>query len=571
MLYSLTSFLLVAFTTLIAVAWRKLYPKPYPGIPYNKKSATRIIGDVPDLMSIVQKTNEFSDAIFTTTTQKLGTPIAQLLLPGFQRPLIVLEDPREIEDIVFRRNKEFDKAPMAINMMSSMFPHASVSQYTTPKLREQKRLWVDVMGADFLHKAAAPNIHKVTLELLDLWRLKATTIYKGQPFDVRDDLQNATLDAIWVAIIGEEAGTTRHEIMKLRDQLLGGKAARTDSKDRDAPAAVFLKGEMEYIANTIARNSTTPSPKWASKLETFTPRYRKFRRTVTSEISLAMRKAVDRFQRVEVGQLEANELDTCMMDMVLRRQVTEAKKTQKPMTDPTQDQNMLDEMFAMLVGGHDSTTDSLCWFIRYMEAFPGVQAELREALRSAFHTCQPGVDEILETGVPYLDATCEESFRLGGTVKANLRQAIVDTEILGCHIPKGAQIFMNYHINRPPVPVDEPKRTSGARAAAEKTGDGFGSRAGNDLASFEPRRWLVRDEVTGKEVFDSRALLSLAFGGGYRGCAGRKLATMEFRIVVTLLILNFEIQELPQKYKCESATEKLFREPDMPYAKLRAL
>ncbi|KAK8060114.1 hypothetical protein PG996_010044 [Apiospora saccharicola] len=447
MLYSLTGFLLVAFIALIAVAWRKLYPKPYPGIPYNTKSATRIIGDVPDLMSIVQKTNEFSDAIFTTTTQKLGTPIAQLLLPRFQKPLIVLEDPREIEDIVFRRNKEFDKAPMAINMMSSMFPHASISQYTTPKLREQKRLWVDVMGADFLHKAAAPNIHKVTLELLDLWRLKATTIYKGQPFDVRNDLQNATLDAIWVAIIGEAAGTTRHEIMKLRDQLSGGKAARTDSKDRDAPAAVFLKGEMEYIANTIARNSTTPSPKWASKLETFTPRYRMFRRT-----------------RVEVGQLEADELDTCMMDMVLRRQVAEAKKTRKPMTDPTQDQNMLDEMFAMLVG-----------------------------------------------------------------------------------------------------------RTSGARAAAKKSGDGFGSRAGNDLAYFEPRRWLVRDEATGKEVFDSRALLSLAFGGGYRGCAGRKLATMEFRIVVTLLILNFEIQELPQKYKCLSATEKLFREPDMPYAKLRAL
>ncbi|KAK7958524.1 hypothetical protein PG988_013372 [Apiospora saccharicola] len=505
MLYSLTGFLLVAFIALIAVAWRKLYPKPYPGIPYNTKSATRIIGDVPDLMSIVQKTNEFSDAIFTTTTQKLGTPIAQLLLPRFQKPLIVLEDPREIEDIVFRRNKEFDKAPMAINMMSSMFPHASISQYTTPKLREQKRLWVDVMGADFLHKAAAPNIHKVTLELLDLWRLKATTIYKGQPFD-------------------------------------GGKAARTDSKDRDAPAAVFLKGEMEYIANTIARNSTTPSPKWASKLETFTPRYRMFRRT-----------------RVEVGQLEADELDTCMMDMVLRRQVAEAKKTRKPMTDPTQDQNMLDEMFAMLVGGHDSTTDSLCWFVRYMEAFPGVQAGLREALRSEFPTPSLGLTRFLKLTFLTLTRRARRAFVLVVPSKpTNLRQAIVDTKILGCRIPKGAQILINYHINRPPVPVDESKRTSGARAAAKKSGDGFGSRAGNDLAYFEPRRWLVRDEATGKEVFDSRALLSLAFGGGYRGCAGRKLATMEFRIVVTLLILNFEIQELPQKIQMFERNREAF-------------
>lgn len=46
---------------------------------------------------------------------------------------------------------------------------------------------------------------------------------------------------------------------------------------------------------------------------------------------------------------------------------------------------------------------------------------------------------------------------------------------------------------------------------------------------------------------------------------------MEYLIVVTLLILNFEIQELPQEYKSMSATEKIFRRPDLTYAKLRAL
>lgn len=350
MLYSLTGFLLVALAALIIMGWHKLYPTPYPGIPYNKKSATRVVGDIPDLMAVIKKTNEFSDSVFTTATQKLGTPIAQLLVPGFQKPLVVLEDPREIEDIVFCRNKEFDKAPIALDMISPMFPRASLSQYTTPELREQKRLWVDVMGADFLQKAAAPNIHKVTLELLDLWRLKTTTTYKGQPFDVHEDLQNITLDAIWVAVIGEEAGTTRHEIRKLRDQLSGAKAAETDLNHRDAPVSVFVKKELEYLSDAVARNSRSPAPRWAQKLETSTPRYRRFRRNVTSEISQAMRKAVDRYQRLEVGQLEANELDTCMMDLVLRRQVAEAKKTKKPMTDPTKDRNMLDEMFAMLVG-----------------------------------------------------------------------------------------------------------------------------------------------------------------------------------------------------------------------------
>ncbi|RYP68220.1 hypothetical protein DL769_005560 [Monosporascus sp. CRB-8-3] len=126
--------------------------------------------------------------------------------------------------------------------------------------------------------------------------------------------------------------------------------------------------------------------------------------------------------------------------------------------------------------------------------------------------------------------------------------ALVDTDILGYRIPKGAEIFMNYHINRAPVPVNESKRSSGSKAAADKLGDGLQGNAGRDLSSFEPRRWLVKDEKTGKETFNAYALPSLAFGGGYRGCAGRKLASMEFRIVVVLLILHMDFLELPEEY-----------------------
>lgn len=36
-----------------------------------------------------------------------------------------------------------------------------------------------------------------------------------------------------------------------------------------------------------------------------------------------MEEAVDQFQRFEMGNLEAEEFDTCMMDPVLRRQVLE--------------------------------------------------------------------------------------------------------------------------------------------------------------------------------------------------------------------------------------------------------
>jgi len=173
--------------------------------------------------------------------------------------------------------------------------------------------------------------------------------------------------------------------------------------------------------------------------------------------------------------------------------------------------------------GHDSTANALTWFARYMEAFPQAQTELRAALRAAFGDSNtvPSVSEILDTDIPYLDAACEESFRLAGVAKGNLRQVLVDTEILGYKIPKGAELFMNYHIDHEPVEVDAAKRTPASRAAIEKHGDGFQTDAARDLGVFEPRRWIARDKKTGKEVFNAYALPSLAFGGGFRGCSGK--------------------------------------------------
>ena len=35
--------------TLATAVYRSLLPKPIPGVPYNKASARRILGDVPDV------------------------------------------------------------------------------------------------------------------------------------------------------------------------------------------------------------------------------------------------------------------------------------------------------------------------------------------------------------------------------------------------------------------------------------------------------------------------------------------------------------------------------------------
>lgn len=153
-----------------------------------------------------------------------------------------------------------------------------------------------------------------------------------------------------------------------------------------------------------------------------------------------------------------------------------------------------------------------------------MQTELRSILQSAFPST-PSASAILDADIPYLDGVCEESLRLAGTAKGALRQAVTDTEILGYKIPKGAEVLLNMHIDRsPPCPIDDDsddaKRSPSCRAAIHKHGNGFKGPAGRDLHLFEPRRWIVRDEATGKETFNAYALPSLAFGGGFRGCFG---------------------------------------------------
>ncbi|KAL1869130.1 hypothetical protein Daus18300_005666 [Diaporthe australafricana] len=537
----------------------KLYPKPYPGIPYNLHSASRLTGDIPDLIPVIEAKNEFSESMFAITTQKLGVPIAQMLFPGIRLPMIILEDPYEIQDILLRRAKQFDKAPMSVDIFGPMFPNSTLAQYTTPELRELKREWADTMKKDFLMRTAAPKIRKSTMDLIELWRLKASAA-PGEPFRTLEDFKYSALDAIWVAAVGEEPGVTRFEIKKLQSQIAGTVPPEGQS------VGAFIMNEVVYISETIARNSTSPSPKWAQRFETWTPRYRKCRKVVNTEVGRSLRRAVDRFEDFELGNLEREDFDTCMVDLVLRRRILEARKADKSqIADPTQNPSLIDMLFVMLVAGHDSTANVLSWFCKFMEASPTVQSELRTTLRTAFPGAGvPSAEDILQANIPCLDGACEEAFRLAGAAKAQLRRTLEDVEILGCKVPKGAEVFMNLQVNRLHATTDEFKRSAASQEHKRE------DEAERDLKSFEPRRWLVTDG-TGKTSFNANAIPALAFGGGYRGCLGVKLARMEFRIVVVLLILSFEFLPLPEEFRTTSCTEKIFRQPDTPYARLRAL
>ena len=124
------SLLIYAVFPPLAVAiflYRRSFPEPYPEIPYNPAAENRISGDLPDLLEHYKRTKEASGFSFEQC-KNLKSPIIQLFLRPFLPPFIRLDDPREKEDIMLRRTKEFDRAPSTIAFFKPLIPHATLVQ-----------------------------------------------------------------------------------------------------------------------------------------------------------------------------------------------------------------------------------------------------------------------------------------------------------------------------------------------------------------------------------------------------------------------------------------------------------
>lgn len=108
--YSSTAYgLLGAVLFLLYALYRAALPKPIPGIPYHKASANRIMGDVPEMLKHHQKyATPFT--WMTAQAEKLNSPIVQIFMRPLSRPIVIVTDPREAQDVVLRRAKDFDRS-----------------------------------------------------------------------------------------------------------------------------------------------------------------------------------------------------------------------------------------------------------------------------------------------------------------------------------------------------------------------------------------------------------------------------------------------------------------------------
>jgi cytochrome P450 len=185
-------------------------------------------------------------------------------------------------------------------------------------------------------------------------------------------------------------------------------------------------------------------------------------------------------------------------------------------------------------------------------------------------TRQLTLDEIIKTPNPYLEAVIEEIFRFSVVIPIVSRMATVDTTILGHPIPKGTEVvfcfngpdFLKPGVPLPPVDASKRSETSKASTVGDWNPD--------DVDKFIPERWMDVD-ADGNEVFNALKGPMLSFGGGPRGCFGKRLAYLEMRVVLTLVVWNFELLPILPSRRPVGILENITVEPSEVLVRMKSL
>lgn len=236
--------LLVSVAITLYLVYRAALPKPIPGIPHRSDAARHVLGDIPALLRATATSDLTHMQWIHQQLRDLDSPMIQLFMGPFSRPVIVVADFRETQDILMRR-KEWDRSILLGKLFGGLIPDHHSQHKTNAIWKARRRLLQDLMSPSFLHNVAAPALYANASTLISLWEKKAA-IARKRPFNASEDIYRAALDAVHAFAFGEEfeynAIGPQLELLEELDtkgieKLLGHGAARSDDEPVEFPIA----------------------------------------------------------------------------------------------------------------------------------------------------------------------------------------------------------------------------------------------------------------------------------------------------------------------------------------------
>jgi len=176
------------------------------------------------------------------------------------------------------------------------------------------------------------------------------------------------------------------------------------------------------------------------------------------------------------------------------------------------DNDVAGNVFTMLVAGEDTTANTLAWMIYLLSRTPVAMERAVSEVDGLI-----GADDMLRqfeqaSALPYLDACASEAMRLKPVAPVIFSQAAKDTTVADIAVPAGTIVCLIM------------------RAGA------VDARHFPDPKSFNPARWIAAKPAAKR--------VSMPFGAGPRLCPGRYLALLEIKMVMAMLLRNFDVQSV---------------------------
>lgn len=145
------SAVVIGVLSVLYLAYQWALPKPLPGIPYNQDAVKTILGDAAKLQQI-KKEGGRPRAWFSQQPVKHNSPLVQAFIAPLSKPVLILSDFRESQDILLRRGKEFDRGPRHLENFAGIVPWHHIAMATAnPQFKANRELVKDLMTPQFLN------------------------------------------------------------------------------------------------------------------------------------------------------------------------------------------------------------------------------------------------------------------------------------------------------------------------------------------------------------------------------------------------------------------------------------
>jgi cytochrome P450 len=215
--------------------------------------------------------------------------------------------------------------------------------------------------------------------------------------------------------------------------------------------------------------------------------------------------ALRRLDTVVSAIIQARRADKQTHDDLLTLLMEQVDEQGQQMSDG----QLRNEIMALLVAGHETTANALCWAMALLAAYPEVERRLHDELETMLHGRIPTTRDL--PFLPYLHLVVQEVLRLYPIACFQVRQAARADTLAGVPVPKGALLFCcAFTMHRHPAFWERP-------------------------ADFNPERFTPAHSI-GRPRY-----AYFPFGGGNHLCIGAPFALREMQLVLAMIEQRYHL------------------------------